>query len=65
MSHMISHVVMFQAFDPAEVAVVSFGSSRDIIFEGGPQPWILDPSKYFQSGNSFLFLVTIFMCNIH
>ncbi|XP_050414022.1 nuclear pore membrane glycoprotein 210 isoform X1 [Patella vulgata] len=34
--------------DPKVETVVSVSSSKDVIFNGGPQPWILDSSKYFQ-----------------
>ena len=34
--------------DPPDVAVLTLGSSYDILFEGGPAPWVLDKSKYFQ-----------------
>lgn len=39
--------VLFQAVDPVSVAVVSLGSSKDMLFEGGPRPWVLEPSKFF------------------
>jgi len=29
---------------------VTLGSSKEVIFEGGPLPWILDASRYSQSG---------------
>jgi nuclear pore complex protein Nup210 len=29
--------------------VVTMGSSKEVVFEGGPQPWVLDPSKYLQT----------------
>lgn len=38
---------MLQAVDPASVAVVTLGSSKDMLFEGGPRPWVLEPSKFF------------------
>ena len=33
--------------NPEVVAVVTLGSSKDFVFEGGPSPWILDRSKYY------------------
>lgn len=30
-------------------SVVALGSSRDLLFEGGPQPWQMDPSGYFET----------------
>lgn len=38
-----------QAVDPVEIAVVTIGSSKEVVFEGGPQPWVLDQSKYLQT----------------
>lgn len=29
------------------MAVVTLGSSKEMLFEGGPRPWILEPSKFF------------------
>ena len=34
--------------DPETVAVVTLGSSKDFLFEGGPAPWVLDRSKYYE-----------------
>lgn len=34
--------------DPTDIAVLTLGSSYDFLFEGGPAPWVLDKSKYFQ-----------------
>uniref|UniRef100_A0AAY5KJJ6 BIG2 domain-containing protein n=1 Tax=Esox lucius TaxID=8010 RepID=A0AAY5KJJ6_ESOLU len=38
-----------KAVDPASVALVTLGSSKDILFEGGPKPWVLEPSKFFRN----------------
>ncbi|XP_077368198.1 nuclear pore membrane glycoprotein 210 isoform X2 [Festucalex cinctus] len=35
------------AIDPVSVAVVTLGSSKDMLFDGGPRPWVLEPSKFF------------------
>ncbi|XP_056100665.1 nuclear pore membrane glycoprotein 210 [Rhinichthys klamathensis goyatoka] len=35
--------------DPVAVAVVTLGSSKDMLFEGGPRPWVLEPSKFFRN----------------
>lgn len=43
--------------DPEKEAVVTPGSSREILFAGGPQPWILDSSKYFQIRKSICYHV--------
>ncbi|KAJ8384181.1 hypothetical protein AAFF_G00207990 [Aldrovandia affinis] len=38
-----------KAVDPVSVAVVTLGSSKDMLFEGGPKPWVLEPSKFFRN----------------
>ena len=35
--------------DPESVAVVTLGSSKLFVFEGGPLPWVLDRSKFFKN----------------
>ncbi|KAK3547680.1 hypothetical protein QTP86_026925 [Hemibagrus guttatus] len=40
---------LLQAVDPVSVALVTLGSSKDMLFEGGPKPWILEPSKFFRN----------------
>ncbi|KAG7260830.1 hypothetical protein CRUP_012778, partial [Coryphaenoides rupestris] len=35
--------------DPLSVALVTLGSSKDMRFDGGPKPWVLEPSKFFRS----------------
>lgn len=45
--HFLHLVVVIQAVDPVSVAVVTLGSSKDMLFEGGPRPWVLEPSKFF------------------
>ncbi|XP_035995172.1 nuclear pore membrane glycoprotein 210 isoform X2 [Fundulus heteroclitus] len=41
-----------RAVDPVSVAVVTLGSSKDMLFEGGPRPWVLEPSKFFCSSRA-------------
>ncbi|GFN96241.1 nuclear pore membrane glycoprotein 210-like [Plakobranchus ocellatus] len=36
------------AVDPESEAVIALGSSKEVLFHGGPQPWVLDSSKFFQ-----------------
>ncbi|CAG5123932.1 unnamed protein product, partial [Candidula unifasciata] len=36
-----------KAVDPELEAVVALGSSKEVIFVGGPQPWVLDSSRFF------------------
>ncbi|XP_021353376.1 nuclear pore membrane glycoprotein 210-like isoform X2 [Mizuhopecten yessoensis] len=38
-----------QAVDPEKEAVVAVGSLKEVVFRGGPQPWVIDSSKYFQN----------------
>lgn len=38
--------------DPSSVAVVTLGSSKEMLFEGGPRPWVLEPSKFFRNVTS-------------
>ena len=35
--------------DPPEVAIVTLGSSKTFVFEGGPAPWILDPVHFYEN----------------
>ena len=41
-----------QAVDPSSVALVTLGSSKEMLFEGGPGPWVLEPSKFFRNVTS-------------
>ncbi|XP_026223610.1 nuclear pore membrane glycoprotein 210 isoform X2 [Anabas testudineus] len=43
----IAAYLPLRAIDPVSVAVVTLGSSKEMLFEGGPRPWILEPSKFF------------------
>uniref|UniRef100_A0ABM5F464 Nuclear pore membrane glycoprotein 210-like n=1 Tax=Pogona vitticeps TaxID=103695 RepID=A0ABM5F464_9SAUR len=36
-----------KAVDPVEVALVTWHSAKEMWFEGGPGPWILEPSRFF------------------
>nr|XP_003475417.1 nuclear pore membrane glycoprotein 210-like [Cavia porcellus] len=36
-----------KAVNPVEVALVSWHSMKEMVFEGGPRPWILEPSRFF------------------
>ena len=46
------YVGVLQAIDPEEVAVVTVAASKEVIFEGGPQPWVVDPSGYYEKGKT-------------
>ncbi|KAJ3587076.1 hypothetical protein NHX12_013466 [Muraenolepis orangiensis] len=41
-----------RAVDPPLVALVTLGSSKDMRFDGGPKPWLLEPSKFFRTLNA-------------
>lgn len=43
----IAAYLPLKAVDPVSVAVVTLGSSKDMLLEGGPWPWVLEPSKFF------------------
>ncbi|XP_068453673.1 nuclear pore membrane glycoprotein 210 isoform X2 [Clinocottus analis] len=43
----IAAYLPLRAVDPVSVAMVTLGSSKDMLFEGGPRPWVLEPSKFF------------------
>ncbi|XP_054418842.1 nuclear pore membrane glycoprotein 210-like [Pteronotus mesoamericanus] len=36
-----------KAVNPVEVALVTWQSVKEVVFEGGPRPWILEPSQFF------------------
>ncbi|XP_023569555.1 nuclear pore membrane glycoprotein 210-like [Octodon degus] len=36
-----------KALSPLEVALVTWHSMKEMVFEGGPRPWILEPSRFF------------------
>ncbi|XP_015284400.1 PREDICTED: nuclear pore membrane glycoprotein 210 [Gekko japonicus] len=38
-----------KTIDPTSVALVTLGSSKEIIFEGGLKPWVQEPSKFFRN----------------
>lgn len=43
----IAAYLPLRAIDPVSIAVVTLGSSKTMLFEGGPRPWVLEPSKFF------------------
>uniref|UniRef100_UPI00398F7D21 nuclear pore membrane glycoprotein 210-like isoform X1 n=2 Tax=Pristiophorus japonicus TaxID=55135 RepID=UPI00398F7D21 len=36
-----------RAIDPVAIAIVTLTSSKEMLFEGGPRPWVLEPSGFF------------------
>uniref|UniRef100_A0A8C3YBQ8 Nucleoporin 210 like n=1 Tax=Catagonus wagneri TaxID=51154 RepID=A0A8C3YBQ8_9CETA len=36
-----------KALNPVEVALVTWQSVKEMVFEGGPRPWVLEPSRFF------------------
>ncbi|KAM5147759.1 nuclear pore membrane glycoprotein 210 [Mantella aurantiaca] len=45
----IAAYLPLKTVDPKSVALVTLGSSKDILFEGGPKPWVLEPLKFFKN----------------
>ncbi|XP_053774501.1 nuclear pore membrane glycoprotein 210 isoform X4 [Desmodus rotundus] len=45
----IAAYLPLKAVDPSSVALVTLGSSKEMLFEGGPRPWVLEPSKFFRN----------------
>ena len=43
------HIVV-QVLDPVNVGVVALCSTKNLLLEGGPLPWILDTSGYYEEG---------------
>ncbi|XP_075043553.1 nuclear pore membrane glycoprotein 210-like [Mixophyes fleayi] len=35
------------AVDPVQTALLSLYSTKEMVFEGGPRPWLLDPTRFF------------------
>ncbi|XP_067655062.1 nuclear pore membrane glycoprotein 210-like isoform X1 [Haliotis asinina] len=35
--------------DPEKEAVIAVATLKEVVFQGGPQPWVLDSSQYFQT----------------
>ncbi|KAH0630096.1 hypothetical protein JD844_012725 [Phrynosoma platyrhinos] len=44
----IAAYLPLKTIDPVTAALVTLGSSKDIMFEGGPRPWVQEPSKFFR-----------------
>ncbi|XP_022099452.1 nuclear pore membrane glycoprotein 210-like isoform X2 [Acanthaster planci] len=38
----------YEVLDPESIAVVSPAASKTFVLTGGPQPWVLDPSRYYE-----------------
>lgn len=45
----IAAYLPLKAVDPVSLALVTLGSSKDIVFEGGPRPWVQEPSKFLRN----------------
>ncbi|XP_037658720.1 nuclear pore membrane glycoprotein 210 isoform X2 [Choloepus didactylus] len=45
----IAAYLPLKSVDPSSVALVTLGSSKEMLFEGGPRPWVLEPSKFFRN----------------
>ncbi|XP_028906828.1 nuclear pore membrane glycoprotein 210 [Ornithorhynchus anatinus] len=45
----IAAYLPLKTVDPPSVALVTLGSYKEMLFEGGPKPWVLEPSKFFRN----------------
>lgn len=45
----IAAYLPLRPIDPEVIAVVTLGSSKNFVFEGGPDPWIVDQSKFAET----------------
>uniref|UniRef100_U3J4P1 Nucleoporin 210 like n=1 Tax=Anas platyrhynchos platyrhynchos TaxID=8840 RepID=U3J4P1_ANAPP len=36
-----------KAVNPVEMALVTWQAAKEMVFEGGPGPWVLEPSRFF------------------
>ncbi|XP_061422874.1 LOW QUALITY PROTEIN: nuclear pore membrane glycoprotein 210 [Lethenteron reissneri] len=43
----IAAYLPLKVVDPISVALVTLGASKEVVFEGGPRPWVLEPSKFY------------------
>nr|XP_020654120.1 nuclear pore membrane glycoprotein 210 isoform X2 [Pogona vitticeps] len=48
----IAAYLPLKTVDPVSVALVTLGSSKDVLFEGGPRPWVQEPSKFFRDSSA-------------
>lgn len=48
----IAAYLPLRAVDPVSLALVTLGSSKEMLFEGGPKPWLLEPSNFFRNLNA-------------
>ena len=42
--------------------MVAIASSKDVVFQGGPQPWVLDSSKFFHTCMSVVSRCVSYCC---
>ena len=50
---------VFHTLDPEDTAVVSLGSAKNLILQGGPQPWVHDRSTHYEEGTVMLVRVKV------
>lgn len=48
--------------DPEVIAVVTLGSSKNFVFEGGPSPWVLDQTKFHEKCEAVVLVLLNFYC---
>ena len=44
--------MVVQVLDPVDIGVVSLCSTKNLMLEGGPLPWIIDTSGYYEEGKN-------------
>ena len=46
--YVIWFLLVIRLFDPVKFATVALGSTKRIVAEGGPLPWVLDPKHHYE-----------------
>ena len=44
----VAAYIPLKTLDPEDIAVVSLGSAKNVIVQGGPQPWVHDRSTHYE-----------------
>ena len=66
MTVVLPTLIMFnpQVLDPQQTALVTLGSVKNLLLEGGPLPWILDTSSYFERGEVDYYSLVAFIDHV-
>ena len=59
----ISSYLPLRPVDPVSVSVVTLGSSKTMLVEGGPSPWVLDPSQFHKSCECYVTCASHHICD--